>query len=106
MRVASRRRKYGMREGLGRHEDVLTGALEALAQAVSPERPYLLGAFSYADIAMALVLQGVSPVDESFMTVGLGGREVLAQPRLAARYPGLIQWRDALYTKHRRPLAA
>lgn len=96
-------RKYRMREGLGRHEDLLTGALEVLATAVSPERPYLLGTFSYADIAMALVLQGVSPVDESFMPVGLGGRQVMGQPRLAARYPGLLQWRDALYAKHRRP---
>jgi len=98
--------KYRMREDTGRHESVVTEALDALAATVSLERPYLLGAFSYADIAMAVTLQGVSPVDEAFMPVGLGGREAWSQPRLAARYPGLIQWRDALYAKHRRPATA
>ncbi|ATB28372.1 glutathione S-transferase family protein [Melittangium boletus] len=98
--------KYKMREDAGRHEDVLTSALDALAAAVSPERPYLLGAFSYADIAMAVTLQGVSPVDEAFMSAGLGGREAWSQPRLAERYAGLLQWRDALYAKHRRPATA
>ncbi len=95
--------KYRMRDDAGRHELLLTQTLDELDTAVSPERPYLLGAFSYADIAMALVLQGVSPVDTSFMPVGIGGRAAWTQPRLAARYPGLIQWRDALYAKHRRP---
>jgi glutathione S-transferase len=95
--------KYRMRDGEGSHERTLLEALDTLAAAVSPERPYLLGRFSYADIAMALVLQSVRPVDETFMPVGLGGPENWTNPRLAERYAGLLQWRDALYAKHRRP---
>lgn len=95
--------KYKMREEEDSHERTLLGGLDALAAAVSPERPYLLGQFSYADIAMALLLQSVRPVDEAFMPVGLGGPEAWSNPRLAERYAGLLQWRDALYAKHRRP---
>ena len=97
--------KYRMRDDADRHERVLTEALETLAAAVSPERPFLLGEFSYADITMALTLQGVRPVDEAFMPVGLGGREAWSQPKLAERFPALLQWRDALYAKYRRPAA-
>lgn len=95
--------KYRMREGEGVHESAVTEVLDALAAAVSPEQPYLLGKFSYADIAMAAVLQGVSPVDEAFMPVGLGGREAWENRAVAARYPGLLKWRDEIYARHRRP---
>jgi glutathione S-transferase len=94
--------KYRMREGEGGHERVLREVLDALAVAVSAERPYLLGEFSYADIAMAMTLQPLSPVEEAFMPIGLGGREAWENRELAALYPGLLKWRDALYAKHRR----
>ena len=94
--------KYKMREGAEGHERAMTEVLDALAQVVSPERPYLLREFSYADITMALTLQFVRPVDESFMPVGMGGREAWENRELAARYTGLLEWRDALYARHRR----
>jgi glutathione S-transferase len=96
--------KYRMREGAERHQAMAQEGLDALRAALAGGKKYLLGdALSYADITMAIVLQGVSPVDERFMPIGPGGREGWSRPELAARYPDLIAWRDELYKKHRRP---
>ena len=96
--------KYEIREGDYSHEAVLTAELDGLEQALSGRR-YLIGeSFSYADIAMALTLQQVSPVDPSFIVRMSGldpsGMHIDAFKR---RYIGLIAWRDALYARHRRP---
>ena len=82
----------------------MTAELDALEQALG-DRHHLVGeAFSYADIAMALTLQQVAPVDPRHIVrmAGLGpaGMNV---PELESRYAGLIAWRDALYARHRRP---
>ena len=82
----------------------LTAELDRLEQALDG-RPYLLGdAFSYADIAMALTLQQVHPVDPRYIVrmegLGPSGMNV---PELATRHAGLLAWRDALYARHRRP---
>jgi glutathione S-transferase len=91
-----------MREGAGSHERVLTGALDTLSTELAGRGGYLVGGrFTYADIAMAMVLQGVSPVSERFMAVGPGGREGWTNEALKARYPELLAWRDDLYEKHR-----
>jgi glutathione S-transferase len=37
------------------------------------------------------------------MPLGAGTREVWTNASLAARYPDLLEWRDALYAKHRKP---
>jgi len=96
--------KYRMRDGAEKHAATAEEGLDALRAALAGGKKYLLGdALSYADITMAIVLQGVSPVDERFMPAGPGGREGWSRPELAARYPDLIAWRDELYTKHRRP---
>ncbi|MDI1448993.1 glutathione S-transferase family protein [Polyangium sp. 6x1] len=95
--------KYRMREGAETHRAVAEEGLEALDKALPEGQKYLLGAaFSYADIAMALALQGVSPVDKRFMPTGPGGRAGWTNPELAARYARLVAWRDELYEKHRR----
>lgn len=94
--------KYRMREGAGSHERVLTGALDTLSTELEARGGHLVGgALSYADIAMAVVLQGISPVDPRYMVIGLGGPEAWTNHELKARYPNLIAWRDALYDKHR-----
>jgi glutathione S-transferase len=96
--------KYRMREGVGSHQRVLDDALDALSAALaSTDSGYLVGdELSYADIAMAVVLQLVSPVDTRFMALGPGGREGWTNKELMERHPSLLAWRDGLYEKHRK----
>lgn len=63
--------------------------------------PFLTGTFSYADIAMALTLQFVQPVDERFIPLGPGRRKAWSHPALAERFADLLRWRDQLYAGHR-----
>lgn len=81
-----------MRAGL----DALRAGLPSKADA-----PYLLGAFSYADIAMATMIQGVLPVDDRYIPLGPGTRAAWTREDLARDYPDLIQWRDGIYARHR-----
>ncbi|MFP2956658.1 glutathione S-transferase family protein [Myxococcus sp. 1LA] len=77
-------------------------ALERLREALGG-RPYLLPRFSYADITAALMLQFVRAVDDGYLPLGPGTRAVWNDAALAARFPDLLEWRDGLYAKHRRP---
>lgn len=96
--------KYQMREGEGSHVAVFEHELDALDKALSGRR-YLVGdALSYADIAMAMVLQGISPVDERYMPRLPGDGD--SNGKLKRRYADLIAWRDQLYAQHRHPAAA
>jgi glutathione S-transferase len=95
--------KYRLAEGENA-EDMLTAELDALEKALSGRR-YLIGdAVAYADIAMALTRQQVSPVDPSYI-VRLSGLSPAGMNigELADRYADLIKWRDDLYARHRRP---
>jgi glutathione S-transferase len=97
--------KYRMRDGESSHKDVFMREFDALSKALSGRR-YLLGdAFSYADIAMAVALQAVSPVDERYMRRLPGFGAEMDGGELRRRYQDLIEWRDELYEKHRRPAA-
>ncbi|WP_426744713.1 glutathione S-transferase N-terminal domain-containing protein [Myxococcus faecalis] len=77
-------------------------ALERL-RAELKGRPYLMDGFTYADITAGLMLQFVRPVDDAWLPVGPGTREVWHHESLAAAFPDLLAWRDSLYAKHRRP---
>jgi glutathione S-transferase len=77
-------------------------ALEGL-RAELKGRPYLMDRFTYADINAAVMLQFVRPVDDRYLPLGPGTREVWTQSELAGRFPDLLEWRDGIYAKHRRP---
>jgi glutathione S-transferase len=64
---------------------------------------YISSTFSFADIIMATLLQGVAPVADRYVPLGQATRQVFTQPDLAARYGDLIAWRDCLYERHRAP---
>jgi len=80
--------------------------LETLRSALSQGSRYLLGSFSYADIAMAVSLQGVLPVADRFIPLEPATREVWTRGDIAASFPDLLAWRDQLYELHRFHLAA
>ncbi|WP_426755386.1 glutathione S-transferase family protein [Myxococcus sp. Y35] len=82
--------------------DTVIPTLERLRESLGGQ-PYLLGHFSYADVTAAVMLQFVRPVDDRYLPLGPGTREVWTDTALAARFPDLLAWRDGLYAKHRRP---
>jgi glutathione S-transferase len=107
--IAFLRRKYefGTAE-LGACEDELVSGLRSLRAALSArgdskdgEPTTLLQGFSYADIAMALALQFVAPVDDRYLTLGPASRRCWSQPRLLEQFGDLVSWRDAIYATHR-----
>ena len=84
----------------------LRGRLAEMQSALSDGRQYLLGEFSYADIAMAAALQFVSPVADDHLPLGPATRRVWTDLDLAGELTDLIEWRDQLYAEQRRPARA
>jgi len=74
----------------------------AAMRKVLGSRSTVLDGFSYADIAMAVVLQMISPVATEYIALGPARRRAWTEPTLASEYADLVAWRDALYAKRRR----
>ena len=102
-------RKWGVRHAdPSESEASLIGVLDRLRSALSAgsarakEDTYLLGAaFSYADIAMASIVQTIKPAADRWIRLGPGLRDAWTRTELATRYDDLITWRDRLFEKHR-----
>jgi glutathione S-transferase len=60
----------------------------------------LLGAFTYADVAMTQVLAFVKPPTFG-LRIGRASRRSFVDDALASAYKDLLAWRDALYERHR-----
>lgn len=96
-------RKYGLQlDERQTQVAALRAALETLRGALAKGSSYLIGSFSYADIAVASCLQGVSPVDDSYIPLGPATRKAWTLEDLATEFADLIAWRDRLYEQHRR----
>lgn len=80
-------------------DDVLKEFREALAGKL-----YLLGEFTYADITMASALQMVDPVSNTYVPMLNSTRRTFRDEELAKKYPDLLQWRDAVYARYRKPV--
>jgi len=63
---------------------------------------HLLGDFSYADVAMAVVCQFVRPVDDRWIRLSSATRRCWTEGSLAEKHRDVIAWRDELYARHRR----
>ena len=57
---------------------------------------YLLGRFSYADIAMAVVLEVVAPIAHTHPPLGPATQRCWTDPVLAEEFKDLLDWRDQL----------
>ena len=99
--LAFLRWKYELGTDTEASNATVRASLEELRQALGG-KPYLLGALSYADITMAVVLQGVKPVADDFIPLGRATREVWSNHELARDFVDLVEWRDELYARHRR----
>ena len=96
-------RKYDFRlEERDTHTRAVRAALDRLRLGLEASSPYLQGVFTYADIAMASLIQGISPVDDRFLRIGPATRAAWTQVPLASEYADLVLWRDRLYESNRR----
>jgi len=96
-------RKYDLRlDEAPAHLAKMRSALETLRSALAKSSPYLLGRFSYADMVMAILLQGVVPVADRYFPLEAPMRVAWTREDLAAEFADLIAWRDRLYEQHRR----
>jgi len=96
-------RKYDLRLDADVEQRALVRAsLEKLRAQLAKGSPYLLGAFSYADISMALLLQSVVPVAQRYVALGPATRRIWTSPELAEEFGDLVAWRDRLYERHRQ----
>ncbi len=94
--------KYGLDETAT--PTVLTERLQKMLAALRRQlgnKHYVLGEFSYADIAMAAALHFLSPPSDEWMHLGPGTRRTFTRPELAERYRDLLGWRDKLYAERR-----
>lgn len=62
---------------------------------------YILGHFTYADIALAVALQLISPVADTYIRLGRHARRGMTDAQLATEFADLVAWRDRLYERHR-----
>jgi glutathione S-transferase len=96
-------RKYDLRlDDAPPHARVVRAGLDRLRSGLAAGSLYLEGLFSYADIAMATLIQGISPVEDRFWKIGPGTRATWTQTALATEYADLVAWRDRLYEAQRR----
>ena len=77
------------------------GAVLATCRAALAGREYLLGEFTYADVAVAAALQFVDPVADAYLPLGTASRAGFATPVLANEFQDLLRYRDRLYARHR-----
>lgn len=95
-------RKYNLgARPLEAHRDRYREQLLALRGRLAASSPYLLGRFTYADIAMAVSLQFMNPPADRYLPFQPGTRRCLYDERLTGEFGDLIRWRDSLYEKHR-----
>ena len=79
----------------------LRAGLDALREGLRESPRYLLGEFSFADIATSGMLQAVKPVEHPRYPLPPATRRAWAHDDLAEEYGDLVAWRDALYRDHR-----
>jgi glutathione S-transferase len=83
--------------------DVLDEVRAALSKAPTPAEGAprtLLGALTFADVAVAQVVLNVEPPTSGFR-MGKGSRRCFSEPGLREEYADLVTWRDDLYRTSR-----
>ncbi len=81
-------------------DDRMRAGLLAAREAVAG-KPYVLDAFSFADILAASIVQAVEPVDDAYLPLPPPTRRVWTHDALRGEFADLVAWRNRLYAEHR-----
>ncbi|MCC6644372.1 MAG: glutathione S-transferase [Polyangiaceae bacterium] len=92
--------KYAADGGEDAVHDRMRRMLDELRRALDG-KPYLLGEFSFADLAMAVAMQAVSPVEHAAWPISAPIRRCWTTPEVAAEAADLLAWRDRVFRDHR-----
>ncbi|MGO1000983.1 glutathione S-transferase N-terminal domain-containing protein [Lysobacter sp. CA196] len=77
--------------------DALRRALERLREGLDRSGSgYLFERFGYADIVMAVVLEGIAPIARTEPPLGPASRQCWSDPQLAQEFSDLLDWRASL----------
>jgi glutathione S-transferase len=90
--------KYNAR--LGMVDDRIRAGLRAVRDALAG-KPYVEGAFSYADIVGASIVQAVAPPSDDYVELPPATRRIWRHDKLAREFAELVEWRDRVYAEHR-----
>lgn len=95
-------RKYGFDVHSDRQErEVIQAGLDALREAIG-DGPYVGERFGAVDLMAACFLQGVEPADD-YVRLGPATRRLWADEELSSANADLVEWRNELCRRHRRP---
>ncbi len=84
------------------HRSRMRGTFEHVRAALADGRRYLLGPFTFADIAAATSMHYLTPVVHSRVPVERRAHQLWSINELAAEFPDLLHYRDALYQSERQ----
>ena len=79
-------------------ETLRKGFLE-LREALGSQE-YLLGEFTFADVAMAASIQAIQPPDTQYVPLGPASQRCWTRPELVAEFADLLHWRTQILEKH------
>ncbi len=95
-------RKYALdAQSDGERRDAIRAEAGALRESLGGKADYVLGTFSYADVAMASALQMILPVADHYLRLGPATREAWTDSVLSREFGDLLEWRDRIYEEHR-----
>jgi glutathione S-transferase len=81
-------------------DDRMRAGLLAVRAALA-DKPYVLDAFSFADILAASVVQTIDPVADTYLPLPPATRVVWTHDSLRREFADLVAWRDRVYRNHR-----
>ena len=92
--------KYDLAAGTDAERiEAIRNELLALREALAGAET-LWGPFTFAELSMAMALQFVAPVEGRRPSLKPATRRCWTQAELAAEFPDLLAWRDALLARH------
>jgi glutathione S-transferase len=90
--------KYNAR--LGAVDDRIRAGLRAVREALGG-RTYVLDRFSYADVVGTSIVQAIAPAADAYLDFPPATRKLRHHPKLVKEFEDVVEWRDAVYAKHR-----
>jgi glutathione S-transferase len=94
--------KYGF--DWNKHEEYIETmrlGLRKVQEQLTNSGDYLLGKFTYADIALAVTLQMIEPIGKKYIPLDSDTESCWKTPELKEEFSDLIEWRNHIYQKHR-----